>query len=115
MSDWELLCRITQKYKVDYVPDSLVRVYINHGHQQLSFREDKDRLKNQIKFHTWFLDRFADVFGQHPERSWFHLSMLARNNFILGNRKEAWSAWRKLIRIRHDIRSLLLPITSLFA
>lgn len=35
-SDWGLMTRICQKYKVDYVPESLVRVYINHGPARLS-------------------------------------------------------------------------------
>ena len=115
MSDWELLCRITQKYKVDFVPESLVRVYINHGHEQLSFPKDPKRLYNQIKFHNYFLEHFANVFQEHPKRQWYHLSVLSRNSFLLKNYSAAWGYYRRLIKIKRDIRSLMIPITSLFA
>lgn len=114
MSDWELLSRITQKYKVDYVPESLVKVYIHHGHVQLSYAKDKKRLENQITFHTHFLNYFASVFANHPERRWYHLTMIARNQFKLHHWRKGCTAYKELVKIKKDIRTLLLPISSVF-
>ena len=34
-SDWEFATRICKYYKIDYVPESLVNVYINHSHMRM--------------------------------------------------------------------------------
>ncbi len=92
VSDWELCARATQKYKVDYVPESLVNVYVNHGNVRQSEPEKyyKDLSKRNIKFHEHFLNQFADVFSRHPHYAYYHYFNLFHCYAILKERKMAW-------------------------
>lgn len=73
-SDWEMCARACQMTKIDFVPESLVKVYVNHG----SVRESevkkyyKDSYKRQIKFHQHFLTYFADNFKRRPDLKVYH-------------------------------------------
>ena len=73
ISDWELCARACQKYKVDYVPESLVKVYINHGSVRQSDLSYYNELrKRNIRFHEYFLEEFAPVFKRHPQLAYDH-------------------------------------------
>lgn len=109
MSDWELMARICQKYKVDYVPESLVRVYIDHGHKRLSTDFYQDKARKFIKFHSHFLTRFADVFQRIPQYAIEHYNALSYNHAVLKNRKTALKYWRLYTKIsKNSIGSLKL-------
>ena len=78
-SDWELCARACQLCCVDYVPESLVNVYVNHG----SVRQSEDRsyyqniYNHQIKFFNHFLYFFSDTFKRHPKLAAYHYYHLA--------------------------------------
>ena len=78
-SDWELCARACQLCCVDYVPESLVNVYVNHG----SVRQSEDRsyyqniYNRQIKFYSHFLQYFSDNFKRHPKLAAYHYYHLA--------------------------------------
>src|SRR5690606_38408044 len=59
-SDWEFLARACQKYYVDFIPESLVNVYVNHGSIQLSNLQYHDREEKLIIFHSHFLNEFKN-------------------------------------------------------
>lgn len=99
MSDWELIARITQKYEVDYVPESLVKVYINHGHQQLT-QKNEDKLNNLIQYHNHFLTTFADVFNRNPKEADRHYYELAVISGILRKRRNAWNYFKKYLKTK---------------
>lgn len=101
-SDWELMTRICQKYKVDYVPESLVKVYVDHGHKRLSTNFYQDKARKSIIFHRHFLNRFADVFDRNPRYAVFHYEQLCRNYAILKDRKSALSYWKSYIKVSKD-------------
>ena len=108
-SDWLSGARICRKYKVDFVPEVLVKVYVNHGFVRMS--DDSyynSLLTKQIQFHLDFLDEFKDVFEQEPRRSALHLQMLAKNNMQLGNWKEGLWYYMKLIKYRPDFKTFAL-------
>lgn len=73
-SDWEFAARICQHYKVDYVPESLVNIYINHSHQRMSDSSYyKEFWKKRVFFHKYFLNEFKEGFERHTKHKCPHL------------------------------------------
>ena len=90
ISDWELCARTCQKFKIDYVPESLVNVYINHG----SVRQSQpayydDFYKRNIKFHQYFLSEFGEQFINHPRAARLHYQLLTHYYSCLHERSSA--------------------------
>lgn len=110
-SDWAFGARFCQKYKVDFVPESLIKIYVNHGHTRMtnasSYYGEAD--KKMIKFHTYFLTTYADIFAKYPEKCWYHYSGLVSSNLRLGNYGEAWKYYKKLIRYKHSFTNISIP------
>ena len=97
VSDWELCARACQKYKVDYVPESLVNVYVNHSSVRQS--ESRAYYNNQaerlIKFHLHFLREFKDTFDHNPKLAQNHYYELTQCYSELKKRGEALNYLRK--------------------
>jgi len=117
MSDWELVARITQKYQVDYIPESLVKVYVNHGHARLSTDFYQEKAKKGIVFHEHFLKTFPDLFERDPNLAYYHYQFLCYYHAILKDKKKAWNYYKKYMSTnRKTLRtslSLLLRIISI--
>lgn len=85
ISDWEMCARACQLCKVDYVPESLVNVYVNHG----SVRQSEDSKyydnnnKRLIRFHKYFLKQFATNFKRRPDYALNHLFAIVRYEYRL--------------------------------
>ena len=84
-SDWEMCARACQIGRVDYIPESLVNVYINHGNvrQSESKKYYKDVYLRHIKFHTYFLTYFSNNFNRRPQLAAYHYYGIASNYFLL--------------------------------
>lgn len=99
VDDWEMCARACQLTKVDYVPESLVNVYVNHG----SVRQSEDKkyyskpYERLIKYHTYFLTQFADIFKRHSDYSQYHLLVLIDCYTALKQRKQAISYYLKYL------------------
>lgn len=77
-SDWEFAARICQHYKTDFVPESLVNIYINHEHQRMSdVSYYADYYEKRIKMHKYFLSEFAPTFDAHTRLKCHHLLRLS--------------------------------------
>ncbi len=78
-TDWELGARYCQKWKVDYVPESLVNVYVNHIYERTSthMRYDKQWLGRRIAGHEYYLNEFKDAFDQRMGSRWYNYKSLA--------------------------------------
>ena len=111
-SDWELLARICQKYKVDNVPESLVKVYINHGHSQLTIEK---KLNEKIIFSKYFLSTFKEVYEEDFSRANWHIYDLVRNNMKLRHYKEAFHYYLLLLKTRPSFKQLIAPIKDLIS
>lgn len=113
-SDWELATRVCQKYLVDFVPESLIKVYINHGMTRMSdpafFRDLQQR---QIIFHEYFLTEFKDTFDECPRKKAWHLTELSRSCFVLGYWKKGWGYYRDLLFTAPTPKALVLPAYGL--
>ncbi len=99
ISDWELCARACQKYKVDYLPESLVNVYINHGSlRQSNLAYYNNFYEKNIKFHKYFLEAFSEVFEKNPKLATYHYYMLCRFSAKLGERRNAWIYFNNYMR-----------------
>lgn len=84
-SDTELCVRACQLSKVDFIPESLVNVYENHGSvRQSEGKYYKDPYKRLVKFHKYFLTTFADNYKRRPEKASYHCYLLAVSYYHLG-------------------------------
>lgn len=115
VSDWEMCTRACQVTKVDYVPESLVNVYVNHGSVRQSDAKSYYTQYNEciIKFHQYFLDNFSDNFVRHPEYAAYHYESLMGCYFRLANYGDAFRYYKKLIKIKPTLKNIVAPCIML--
>lgn len=114
ISDWELAARACQHYLVDYVPESLVKVHINHGAKRMSDEGFyKGILRKNIKFHIYFLDEFRRVFEAYPKKKATHLYTISRSYFLLGEWRMGWRYYKRLLDKDLTLKYLLMPVYCL--
>lgn len=113
-SDWETSARACQYYLVDFVPESLVNVYVNHGSLRMSdpgyYNKNLQRL---IKFHSYFLNEFKQVFDQYPKKMVPHLYEISRAYFMMGKWRKGLPFYKSLLNKSLTIKYLLLPVYCL--
>ena len=115
VSDWELAARFCQKWKVDFVPESLINVYINHGEVRMSNNEYyEDLLERLIKFEDYFLHEFETIFEQYPKKKSYHLSNICCCLFKLKKWAQAWPYYKDLLIVNFSIKNLAMPFFCLF-
>jgi glycosyltransferase involved in cell wall biosynthesis len=116
ISDWELAARACQHYKVDYVAESLVNVYINHGKQRMSEKNfyGENLYKNSFIFHSYFLTEFKNVLDEFPKKKHLHLYNLSQASYYVNNWRNAIKYQCQLLRIDFSLRNLLLPVKVLY-
>lgn len=72
-SDWEMCARFCQDWKVDFVPEVLVNVYVNHGFiQQTNPAYYSEYWKRRIKLSQYMLNEFKDNFKRCPRKQCAH-------------------------------------------
>lgn len=72
-SDWEMCARFCQTWKVDFVPEPLVNVYVNHGFiQQTNPAYYSEYWKRRIKLSQYMLNEFKDNFKRCPRKQCAH-------------------------------------------
>lgn len=110
ISDWEYAARACQYYLVDFVPESLVKIYVNHGSLRMSDPNYyDDGLQRQIKFHSYFLSEFKPIFDKYPKKMATHLYAIARSFFMLGEWKKGWIIYKSLLSKSITLKYILLP------
>lgn len=96
VADWELCARACQKYKVDYLPESLVNVYVNHGFVRQSEKRYYNAVyQRYIKFHTYFLTTYKTTFAQKPFLAFPHYRALCSLHFRLNLYSKSAKYFRK--------------------
>lgn len=90
-TDWELGARYCYKYKVDYVPESLVNVYENHCYvrQTDDILKQKAFFSKRVGMHAYMLDEFKDLFDKNPRHRAHHYSRMMYFSFKGGNYRDA--------------------------
>ena len=110
ISDWELAARFCQVWKVDFVPEPLVKVFVNHNlNQMTSASYYKNLYEKLIVFHKYFLTEFSDVFDNYPKRKEYHLLRLVFSYTFLGMYKKAWLCYYKLLAINLNFKNIFYP------
>lgn len=111
-SDWEFATRICEFYKVDFVPESLVNVFVNHSHTRMSDHGYyRDLAKRNITFHNYFLQRFSKEFKANPKLEKYHLKVLCYSYIQLNDQKSFRKCYRRLLRYNwYDISLYFLPL-----
>lgn len=66
--DGDFIRRVSQEYKVDYVPEALVRYYIEHGHKRIT-RDDAEGIRNRINGLQTKLTKFDAALDSYPARA----------------------------------------------
>lgn len=114
-SDWEFACRICKHYKVDYVEESLVNVFINHSHLRMSNKGYyKDNEEKNIKFRNYFLKEFNEVFEKYPQKAYKHLCSMAYSLYLLDRKKEFWNTYIRIISLAPvKLYTWLLPLRAI--
>lgn len=98
-TDWELGARYCSKYKVDYVPESLVNVYENHCYVRQTdiINHQKTKSIKRVGMHLYMLEEFKELFDQHPRHRAHHYSRMAFYSFKGGQYRDGVKYGVKLI------------------
>lgn len=114
ISDWELAVRCCRDYKVDFVPEELVRVYVNHGSvRQSDNAYYSNLLERRITFNRYFLSEFHDVFQRHPDYAAEFYYSLCLSLFPLKRYKEGFEAYRNLLKSSIKFKYIVAPVRAL--
>lgn len=99
ISDWELCARASQKYLVDYVPESLVNVYINHGGVRQSDSAYYDKIASRtIQFSKYFLSNFKENIRRNPSLAFNHYWDIAISSIKIRHYRQAFSYMLKALK-----------------
>lgn len=112
ISDWELCARACQKYKVDFVPESLVKVYVNHGSVRQSQADDyyRDSYRRTIMFHEYFLETYNEIFNKKPSLKWYHYSEMVNAYLNMGEANKAYMLYLKLLILKPNLKNIMIPL-----
>ena len=114
VSDWELAVRFCQNWKVDFVPEPLVKVFVNHNLNQMTSTSYYENLHERIIiFHNYFLIEFSNVFENYPNRKEYHLLRLVYSYTFLGMYKKAWLCYYKLLTINLNFKNIFYPFSAI--
>lgn len=99
ITDWEMGARCCQKWKVDYVPESLVNVYENHCYvrQTDDIQKQKAFYSKRVAMHQYFLDEFKELFDKNPRHRGHHYSRMMYFSFKGGKYGDAIKYGAKLL------------------
>lgn len=114
-SDWAFAALFCQQFKVDYVPESLIKIYVNHGHLRMTNARNyyTGAAKKMIKLHTYFLKTYEDIFQKYPDKAWYHYQGLVKNNILIGSYKESKEYYKQLLKFNHSLSTIILPYKTL--
>lgn len=96
--DGDFIRRVSEKYKFDYVPEVLVRYYIEHGHERIT-RDDVEGIQNHINGLQTKLTKFKTALDAHPTRAANIYADLAFHYALLGEWTRSVRYYRKAILI----------------
>lgn len=110
ISDWELAVRACQLFYVDFVPESLVKVYIHEKSRMSDISYYNDYYNRNIIFHKTFLNEYKYFFNKEPYKKKYHLYDISYSFFMMNKWKEGYPYYRELLKVSKSYKSILLPI-----
>lgn len=115
-SDWALATRaIAKGWKVKKYDNSLVKIY-QHKMARLSDNTIRgiNGAKKMLLFHGYFLDEYSDVIKNNKKSGAIHYRGLVGAYIRLGNWKEAFVYYRKLLVSSVSLKNIIYPFYILF-
>lgn len=112
-ADWELATRVCQICDIDFIPESLVKVYVNHGHPRLTTDFYTEKAKKEILFHNHFLNKWSDVFKRHPNYACYHYNGLCHCYIQINDIKNAWKYFRLYFSTKPSFRGIIVIIKDI--
>lgn len=109
-SDWALACKaLKQGWKVGTLKESYLKIYVNHGSHRLSDALYTLAEANRyIKFYSYFLKEYSDIFQQEPKLATIHIEGLFSNYMLAKQRMRAMRYWVKLVKLRPNRKTFML-------
>lgn len=116
-NDGDFILRVCHDYDVDFVPEVLVKVYVDHAYERIS-QFDEQGIRNAIKGHQAILSKFHDELHKYPKQVANRYAIVAYYYSQLGcwqdSLKFYWQAVKTFpfsFRIyRHILRTLKVAI-----
>jgi glycosyltransferase involved in cell wall biosynthesis len=87
-NDGDFIRRVCQQYHVDFLPEVLVRVHVDHGRNRIS-DENKESIEQVIQSLRVRFDRFPDEIKQFPVQAASICAYIASNYASIG---ETWKS-----------------------
>jgi glycosyltransferase involved in cell wall biosynthesis len=95
-NDGDFIRRVSLKYRVDLVPEVLVRVHIGHGHVRIS-QPSRQGIRNAIKGQMVKLVKFKDELRRYPRQKANIYATIAYHHSQLGEWSSSLVFYRKSI------------------
>jgi len=116
-NDGDFIRRVCLRYEVDYVPEMLVRVYVEHGHKRISLDDDTG-IRQRIIAKEARISTFREHYEQHRPQLARALSELALCHMALRERRTAISIFCKAfvaypfsgVVLRNAVKGLFLGL-----
>jgi glycosyltransferase involved in cell wall biosynthesis len=79
-SDWEVGCQIALICKIDFIEESLVKVYIKHTHLRMQEQiiSSNESTNNLLDFYLYFLKKYENQFNIFPRSRFSHYLAISR-------------------------------------
>ena len=85
-NDGDFIRRICLKYKVDFIPEVLVKVSTEHGNSRISDNDTKG-IKSSLFSYNTRLEKFSDILTKYPSQTSNIYASIAYHHALLGNKK----------------------------
>ena len=109
VSDWELAIRISKSWKVDYVEESLIKIYENHSGHRMSDPGYYSNVPDKyIVFYEYLLSEHKEFFDKNPQDRRFHLMNLSKMYLLKRDFKHFRTRYFELLRIEPSFRNLMI-------
>jgi hypothetical protein len=107
-NDGDFIRRVCRKYKVDLIPEVLVKVYTSHGYPQIG-SNDKIGIENHIFSQLTKIRKFENELKFYPQETENIFFDLARNFAKLGDSYNTFYYYLKALGSYPFSRKYLLP------
>jgi glycosyltransferase involved in cell wall biosynthesis len=95
--DGDYIRRLCYKYKVDYVPEVLIKYYVDHGNKRIT-RDDKKGIDQNITGQRAKLKKFSFIEKKYPKQYSSILANIAFSQCKLGDYKESINTFAKALQ-----------------
>ncbi|WP_324759665.1 glycosyltransferase family 2 protein [Haloarcula sp. GH36] len=104
-TDGDFIRRICRNYKVEFVPDVLVRYHVDHGHTRVT-RFDREGIEHELTAQHAKLKKFPDALDRYPRRKANVYAGMAANYGDIGEWEQCLRYYQKALRASLRSRSV---------